>query len=970
MRKFFVFMLSGAALLAGAIDIPARKNKVNSTIDVLPQVEPHYGVYQNVLHFWKDRPLFMDRTLRYSGTKYQRMTPESIKSDIRILKRYQIPGFSILPGYNLLDGLKMWYNTLDSLPQVPAKLMLAVYTPNQYPGKTNKGNFDYLYEYIKVAINSPKSYRIGGKVVVNSYEATLWKPEQWKNKNAQLRSKLGDKFLFVADMKIPGQRFYQAYSKKGKVTQAEINTYVNTLQQYLDACDGIYIYAIGKKYDFKGEYGSRFDKKFFYDVWRPILWKVMNDPRNKGKLFGVVIQLGYVNHYSGMINCGEYGTETLRESFESALSLNPDFIIPFEWNELNENTCFLPTIYKGNSSETIMRYYQSLIEKRKPVPRAGDDFSLPNAILSYRYQLKYGEPLRMELLTVPDGSPSFTGKATIRLKDTNGKTVKTIGPWIVKHGEYQAQTEVLPSESFSDHQVLIPELELTDRDGKNRLIKGMLYIRFVPSANNIYQYVRQVIRDTPPVTGSLKVSKNHSNWQLAGEVNSSEELQSIELLNNRDEIRAVENKPEYDLNKETVIRMRLTGKPQYLTGKIRILNAGAVKSRSAATDCNHEFFSYKTLSDGLDCQRAGFGLNTRYLLFAFDSAKNNQAVIDIDSNIGKFQIPVKDIINNGNAYAIAVKLAHWRFEVLHTLPDIPNKLTGKQAKFNFQVNGSNEKFPVFSIRAITKSGKIWYSVPELPVKVTGKSMPLRIYSETARKAVTIPVAVERIPDIRYQFTPACGAVLRAPYWYDFNGEIGGGWHYCAPFARTVALPKNAKEVAPQWVKDGNGYCLTFDGKGQQISFPLETLPRDAFKLSMEILPSDTNNRILFRHHGSQPGSLSLVLNKGKLVGGFFDSNLKQHRFNTGLTVKENKWNKITVNYDLEFLTFSVDGESKRYPFKHRGRIFATSAFAGPLQPFALPTKAPHQMFAGKLRNLRISHFSGDTATTPLMNFFH
>ena len=958
MQKIIPFFLFCAAVsgLLSAVEIPHR-DKVNSTIDVLPQVEMHYGTFQNFLHYWKDRPLYLDRSQRYEGTRYERMRPGSIMYDVRNARRYQISGLSALVHYQGADWFKLWLDTWEKNNVHDLKLMLSLYVPNQYAGTMSHSDQpDYLRSCIRNAVGSPCAYRINGKVVVNSYEATRWSPEQWKKELAQLRKTLGDRFLFIADMKIPGYRLYAKYESRGELTPSDREQYLKIMQSYLDVCDGLYFYAIGKKHDYEGEYGSRFDKDFFEREWRPLLWKIMTDPRNRGKIFGAVCQLGYVNRWSGMVNCGEYGTETLRQNLEAVLSLNPDFIVPFEWNELNENTCFMPTLYKGSSTERIMRRYQALIEKRPPTPRGGDDLTLPNLIFSYRYQLKYGEPLRMELLSVPDGSPDFSGQAVIRLRTPEGTLVEQLTPMTFRHGKFQAQTVVLPTEKYLRHQVLVPEIELSDRNGKTRRFDNLLHIRLLASDNTIYQYVRHAIRDTPAIRGTLRAERCGKAWRLIGSAESEEELMSTELLNNRDEIRAAEDRPEYDMNRELVIVLTVTGRPpKYLSGTIRIENAGPVKSRSAAIDCNHELYRYEVLPDGLRFRKTPFGANERQLLFAFDKARAADAVIVGDLSYGKFRIPVKNLLETDGIHSVSLEpLVLLKFERQDTLPDIPSRLSGKRVAFDTTVT-SRERFPVFSMRLITKSGKVWYSTPVLPEKITGEPTKMNLYSETARKRISVMLPVGRIPDLNYLFTPDSGSALRAPGWYDFAGTLGGGYSYCQSFRRPETLPKNARSGNPQWIREGDAWLLRFDGIANNITFPREALPRGAFTMEMEIRPADDVSRVLFRSYGGSPGSFCLLTENGSLTAGFLDSRLKNHVFRTGLKLRPGEWNTLRVHYDLQRIELSLNGKSASFPLDKRGRIYAESAFGGPAKPvYGLP-RGNFEMFRGDLRKLRIFH---------------
>ena len=962
MSKFVEIVLGTAVLMsalrsAGAPEIPRRPGKVTKTIAVFPEQQVKYNTFQNFLHYWNDRPLHIDRAHRYFGNKFAYNTDPSLFTDIEIARRYGISGLCPLARYGLV---KLALDAADNHYTPDFRVLPGVYPINLgrgYVDKMTAAEKENFFKIVEAAIKSKSAWRVDGKAVINSYEATRLAPAGLKETLDEARQKFGDTFLFSACMKIPGQRLYARFIANGRTLKDEdIKWYTDTVQSYLDICGGAYLYGLGLCYDYDGEYGSRIDAEYFRKFYRPLAWKIMTDPRNKGKLFGILCSLGYVNNFTGRVNAGEYGTETLRESFDECLSLDPDYIVPFEWNEWNENTCFLPTIYKGSSIERLMKYFNSRITGNAPTPREGDDLSLPNAVLSYRYQLKLGEILRFELLTIPDGSPAFDGKAELVLRDgATGQAVKTI-PFSFRNGEYRAQTVELATEELADHQVLVPELRLTDRAGKERRIANMLYIRLLPSYNNLYQYVRHVIRDDAPVTADWQVEPDGTGYVISGKVASKEDLRHVELLDNRDEMRAVEDAPEFDQSREIVLRVAMTSAPAvYLTGTMRILNAGKVKARGAFNDGNAEFFSYNTLDDGLAPRRAGINAGYRQALFAFDAARADQAVFEADLVQGKFAFPIKKLLANGGHYAVELGgQQFFRFDIVRNQPDIPLKLTGKEAKFRFRVQ-SGEKFPVFSLRVLTEKGKVWHSLPVLPQKLSSETEKLVVYSETRRKAVKIDIRKDRIVDLDYRFDPACGAMLTAAGRPDFIATLGGGYNYGC--AMNYVMRRPAVKVhghAPKWIKEADGsWILRFDGEMDYIALPMESLPRGAFTLEMELRPASDKPMMLFRSQGVYPiNSFSLMTREGTLCAGWYSEPPKVRVFQTKLAPKVGAWNKVSVRYDLEKLTVSCNGQEASFPLSGRQVIYSACCFGGHDAAYGIPPGKPGY-FQGDLRKLRI-----------------
>ena len=105
MKKiFFIAAAACLALSAHALEyqredwnsnlvIGNRPNQVGTT-KFLPRTQLWYGMYQNLLHRWVDRPLEFDRETRYSGTKYLYLTAPSLKQELKTMHEYELDAFS------------------------------------------------------------------------------------------------------------------------------------------------------------------------------------------------------------------------------------------------------------------------------------------------------------------------------------------------------------------------------------------------------------------------------------------------------------------------------------------------------------------------------------------------------------------------------------------------------------------------------------------------------------------------------------------------------------------------------------------------------------------------------------------------------------------------------------------------------------------------------------------------------------
>ena len=944
---------------SGKLQIPSRPGKATKDILIFPQLEAHYGDFQNFLHYWKDRPLYVNPAHRYEGNKFTFNTEPSELKHIEQCISYNIAGLTPLGGLRTSEAI---FDAAEKYDVKNFLIMPAVYLPGiSYSSSANIKN---LCAVLKRAIRSNKVFRHNGKVVVNSYEAAS--PQRTPAKIKEIldtaRKEVGDGFIFVADLKIPLTSFYRKHylPNPDRPDPVKVKEFVDMLQSYLDVCGGLYLGIAPRvsSYDQGGEYGTYYDGKFL-DFIRPYIFEIYSRPQNKGKLLGVICTLGYVNHFSGMINAQEYGSETFRKSFESCLKLDPDFIVPFEWNEWNENTCFQPSVYKGAGYRRMIRYYQSLIDKSKKLtPLPGDDLSIPNMLFSYRYAYKLGDVMRFEMLNIPDGGAMLGDyKAQIVLKDVDGKVVHTLDEVSIKGDAFRAVTQTLPSEMFAAHQLLLPELTVTDSKGNKKVYAGNLYIRFTPTENRIFQYVRVALREAADVAvKEFKVTPNaDGSYRVQGKVTAQEPLASVELLDNRTEMRALgEDNPEFDQNKNVIIQLTTTAaKARYLNGKIWIDNVSSCYARSAKQDGNNENFKFTVEKFGVNYQHGGIGKGNRKLFFVIPRSEADKAVIKGDLNLMEFSIPVADIMKYGTVAREFSECIYFRFDRFEIQPDIPVRLNKKEVAFDVNVFSDNE-YPVFHLRMIGENGKLYRSKPIQMKKASGKPVALPVWSETFGKIVTVNVAKDRIPDAVYKFDPVPGAILHNTYSPRFNGEIGGGYRYSQPFSGTNTLIKDALTASAKWAKDEQGNnILRFDGIMSNITFEPEVFPRGAFTLECEFKPAGNGNMALFRHSAGHPGSIGAFIVNGKLFINYLTPGLSFRNMQTRLWTNPDAWNTLKITSDIKTLSVTLNGATQNFDNIGIGGLFRSFCVGGPVQNYGTP--AGCTMFKGDLRKLRIYH---------------
>ena len=942
MRKiqFIVFLfLAGFPLLA------ARPGKATSQTLLFPQYQTQYGTFQNFLEWWDDRPLFLDRTHRYPGNEFSYTTDPSNLFNMEQAKSYDFAGFTPLARPS---GIHKFLQSAEKHDLSDFFIM-----PGIYPGRSDldKG----LEDAITLMGESTKVFRINGKMLVNTYEATLLPAPETAVSLDKARQKHGDVFSYIACMKIPCQRYQHHYwSTNRQPRPKETSAFLNELETYLKIADGILVFALGRRFDYEGQYGSRYDHTFFEHI-KPLILDTLAKPEFHGKILGATTLLGYTNPKSGMINTSEDGTRSLRAGFEDIMTLEPDFILNFEWNEWNENTGVMPTVRKNDTFARIHRYYARRLRGLPLEPLSGDDIQVPNLAFSYRNSLKLGEILHFELLNIPDG----TGRpceAVLKLRNPQGTVLREFPVWKLPGDKLESVEVSLPTEELLGQWNILLELLIVDGQ-QQRLYNAFAPIQIHATTNNSYQYLHYPLRRCAVVwENGLKAERLDSgHWRLEGRLESDEILRSVEILEGDCTRRCIEDKPDVDFATEAVLCMHLGAVPgPRLTGPIRVLNASSVRARSAYIDGNNENFQFSITPDGIVYQDQGIGNGVRRLYFIIPKADLDKAVLSVELNVGKFTLPLRDVAEHGDIGKALEGRIHFRFSLLDRQIDIPFNRTSKTAEFDFRLRPLSP-IPVWHLRAITESGRI-YSRLLAVAQPEGSSAKesLSVYSDIKRQRIVLDVERNRIPRLEYDMSGKNGQILKNGFDCRFDGEMGGAFYYCNPM-RTAKAQGSATYVAPT-VPEGGGE-LIFQAEGQFVVLPIDSMPRVAFLLACDFQCENEENAVLFRQFSGSLGPFALTLTEGVLVASYYGGDLKRNIFRTGLTPVKGQWNSLRVEYDLEKLSVTLNGQSESFPLAITGRIFSPLVIGGHIYQdmWFAKSKIPYHFFRGRIRNLVIDH---------------
>lgn len=903
-----------------------------------------YGLYQNYLHRYMDRPLFHDPAL--SGGQRAVVTAPSFQRIMEHAMMYEMDGLGAIIGN---AGMIQRYE-------------LAMQIANQghpegfrfFPLFGGNAEVDYKLRTLEIAEGADCTARLDGRLVFGTYGGDRSDPAAIAQMLADLRAQHGD-FVYLIGITTwhDAEEEFLANGAVSAKTDAAMRAHLRT---WLDMADGIDMTY--------GLHGFRrpdrtFDVAFYRDYVIPTIKSVLSEPPYRDRLLRLGAVIGYFNFMTGSW-LDEDGTRTLRHSFEAAMEAQPDMIGMAEWDELNEHTCIEPTITNSLSTQRIIHHYMRTMHGQPPAPNPGDDPSIPNLIVSYRKALTLGEELEVELLNVPDGS---TGRYTVipALLDADGTELLHGEPMALDAASLDEQRWTVPTERLAGQVLLRPSLTVTTTDGRTlNYADGLHHITLRPTENWDYKWVKLPLRDLLlPAEASFSLTPSQSGvgeYALHGRIVCDEPLATVEVLENEDEIYAVDVSNAYpDRDEYMLLRVDLRAMNRHeLVGRLWI--DGCDARFHIETDGRYFFNEGNGVRANM-----WFGRWRRVFFASIPREQVAQGVLHLDFTELRGEIPLRRLSRHGLysqwfAPDISVTLEDFR-----RLPEPPPHINAPQASFEFTAT-PRRPYSIFHVRAITRSGKLWRSAPIMVAGIgSGQPVALPVHSVVQNTVTHVQVAESQIPDIVWEFDPGNGTLMWTEAGVPFCGQLGGRAEAVTfvgggesggmgdPFRNGAAYPENFISTAPQWTEVDGAPALRFDGVSNYIAFPREVTPRrNAWTLSFEIKPTSPKRQVLWAHHGHYVGSVTIYLEDGELWSTYTDERLHTSTQRPGLRVPLNEWSSVEVSYDLATMRFRVNGElSEPLPAPGPGLYLGTSVFGG--------LGAGTEYFEGYLRALRMVH---------------
>jgi hypothetical protein len=935
----------------------ARKRIVPRTL-VFSRSQMKYGLERNYEHVWTDRPLFVNRA--YRDPAHVLISPEGYERILHEVVQYGIDGLAFFPE----TRNRMTMFEMTDAAAVPGIRLLPEFLPTQ--------NLEAKSALLEAALACESTVRIDGKVLITSYVSQSLTPAQWAEILAQLRRRHGDSFIFLPALThTVGLR--GDFSRGDPIARERIEDAQAFLRQYLDVCDGIYFNypAAFKNPD------RTFDEAFYSDLFIPVFKSVLSEPAYRDKYLGLS---AYHSHSNPDLSIGllEDGTRTLRHSFEAAMAAEPDVIVLPEWDEVNENTCFRPTVCNSTTSQRIIRSYMATLKGQPPTPLPDDDTTVPNLIISMRNIATLGETLVIELLNVPDGSRAGTYSATLALIDEDGRPLRKLDPVTFNIDTLQEKRYELPTEDFPQAQAIIPTLSIEGYHGRNLTVDhGLPHTQIRATWNWDYKFVKQPLRElvsirTANITWAADVPMPQGALALTGQVDADEDLALVEVIADGDVAYAVNTSDEpltADVDRETIRIEYRAARTQDVAGTVELRGA------KARWMLNLPHLHQKTLDqreEGGTLHLEGqVSSHVRWSCLSIPRAQLDAASLDIRLADVHLSLPVRDILEKGMVGAAGDTGIHVTAYPYRRQLDMPYHLKAKEAAFTIPFWPWMVTEQVH-LRLTAVSGRTYRTRPLLlPGRQKGETVPLRIRSDTFGKPLDVQVQPERIPDIRYDFDPSRGAVLLTDAGHDFWASLGGfpdttsgrgGRPSASMFTynATNGYPANAQRTAPTWVTDNGEPALEFDGKGTFVHLPRESLPRrGAFTLSFDIKPTAVKDAVLFVHRAHRPQGLTLSIRDGALHASYFAEGHVMYQVETQIAVPVGVWSTVRVVRDFENLVVALGAQSEQEAVTLPAFDMGPIVFGGFGETSAQsdPETGNPGWFKGRMKNLHIRHNS-------------
>lgn len=914
-----------------------------------------YDLRGNFRDEWYDRPLIVNSDWRHEKSG----SIASWNKEADWIRQYEIAGITLLGNaYSSFFADLLRHSRLADFSGFHLMAGVGV-SKGMFDRKTSGGERRYqrFLRNIREAASSKQVLRIDGKIPLFNYGGFSDGDLQMIRKEIK-QKKLVDVQLFTPLW----LNVYGEYASTGKLSEQTLDKMEKQICSRLDLYDGINFTNLSYKRNLNGDdvlakvFYPELDEKYL----APLFEKIFSMPEYRHKLLGFNLDHGYVGDIDNGVVQAEQGTSVLRRQLDAQLLFNPDIISMAEWNEVNENTSFQPTLTNSKSIMRIMRYYARFLKGLPPAPLAGDNLMLPNMIVSVRWGLQAGEMYRIELLNVPDTPENGSYQVQLYLTDENGKVLRRMPVDHFRQNKLSAVTYKIDIKRYHKQvRAILPRLQINYK-GRKFTFSPAVYTRLFAATPNNAKELRLPLRD--------QYVPEKFQWRFSGSENGTlavsavlagkEKLHSMELLDGKFPVLSAWNAKSLDPNRYYWVTVknhrRIEGSYPL---KIRVKNCpDFIWTAWGRPYCTTPRLEKK--ADGWFIQEKCLFWHSGPAGILAIPRKDKNAVIEC--MIGDFPaitLPLSKLIREKYWTEEPGDCIMTEFELRPELIDHPAPLGKKEVCLSGMFD-SKANDPALTVLAVTESGKIFRSAPRFFKKIK-KCVPLDVFDERAGKAVKVNVPDFQVPDIVYEFDSAKGNKLESVLAREFTATLGGGTSRGMALRFGMNFSAKQKRMAPVWIREDKWDVLKFEN-GAYLHFPSGVFPNGAFTLQMRFKTLSSANQWLFHNGFSRQAGIGIAIVDGKLFCSYATGSTgfghRLTRLPTTLKVAPRVWYDLEVAYDLNNMQIKLNGKKITFPFKQRPAWTAPSLwgctfnFSGSGAGFAKP-----QPFNGFLSSLRIQH---------------
>jgi len=927
-----------------------RPHRESTRLFVRTQLK--YGLERgDYLHKWYDRPLMADIRYAELNDKKHEINIESWKrmAELGKLCGHGFSAFTMASGRD--DILSR-----SRIPGYESEVLVEIVGDCRFEGG-RPPDLEGCLKRIKEAIDQPNAFRIDGKVVITSYpRIRIDAMDFYAELKREIIKRFGDKVILMPYFTPFPIEMNRVFDRK------ELEKAKNELRQALRVVDGL-CFASGATMG----YNRRQNPRFAVEVAVPIIHSVLSEPEFKNKYLGMPSGCGHENCYRWNYAQDCTGTRNLRDQIELMLALKPDFVNACEWDEENENTHHRPTIAQGFVTSRILRYLTATFEKRAPEVWPNDDTSIPNLAISYRKALLAGEPIEVEVLNIPDGT--FKGQEfTVQLKWVNAtrRVVREYAPQRLKADELKAAWFVSPATELMSEPILKPELTVW-YDGKVKTFAAGLWPLSLHANRMVdFRWVKQTLRDkTMGIRSMLIVDAPDKDGmvEVAGFVESPEELRSVEVLDGCDTVYLFDPKaPKRDEDGMVTVKVAWQGLPwsgsEKVNGTIKI--EGAPNAKFVAKKLRTAFVSEREIK----FIKAGIGPWPDYVYAEIPGGEVASAefVADVvpcfSGRVKVKELIAKDIVSMPASAGRNLVFSRW-IKARELLPPCG----GKHILFAFKMKPSTPD-SVLRLQTVDAKYHVDYGEFNMSYDYSNRMVPLTAFERDTETVSTIKIDACRMTPFDYTFSPERGGIVCGGKGLGMDGILCGytplvcGYGGAESADGSVALEcaLNGKmmgwpDTVPQYQKEAKGYSLVFTNCNF-VTLPQQVVPEYVgFELETEVYPNEVERRQGIFTTGHAYCQLGIekghVFAKLFLRNGYFHPGGRADYTIPGPEIKAGEWSKVRLVWDRKQVYLEVNGKRGKTVPLSGDLFYARHSALGFLD-------RNDTFFNGKLRRFRVS----------------